>query len=82
MRKLLMTAAVVLATLSPALAQVDLSPEWRDVLQTCSAEYRERANKADKDWRSFLDECKTRKGFIPKDQRTRRADFKRVPDKQ
>lgn len=65
----------------------DPSPAWRDVLSTCSEEWRAsdtRKNTAKGEgmaaWQTFLTECKTRKGFVPKAQQVR--EFNRVPDKQ
>lgn len=57
-------------------------PAWNDVLRTCSAEYKERADKAKGTdvWQAFLTECKARKGFVAKKDQNKR-EFNRIPDK-
>src|SRR5262245_19863589 len=69
MTKLAAVALAVLAFVGIANAQeAPTAPAWNDVLRTCSAEYRERADKIKgrEVWQNFLNECKSRKGFIPK----------------
>lgn len=57
-------------------------PAWNDVLRTCSAEYKERADKVKgrEVWTAFLAECKARKGFVAKKDQGK-TDFVRIPDK-
>lgn len=53
------------------------SPDWTTVQRACGTEYRE-ADKAKRPtWSEFLNECKVRKGFVPK--RASRTDV-RLPD--
>jgi hypothetical protein len=77
--------ALALATLvcGTAIARAE-SPAWTDVIKTCSAEYKERADKTKgrEVWQAFLTDCKTRKGFVPKRQAASTVEFTRVPDKQ
>jgi hypothetical protein len=75
--------AFVLASLGSAVAQDTTEfPKWNDVLQTCSAEYKERADKAKgrEIWQEFLSACKARKGFVAKKDQNKR-EFNRIPDK-
>ena len=60
----------------------DTFPAWNDVLRTCSAEYKERADKSKgrEVWTAFLADCKSRKGFVAKKDQNKQ-DFVRVPDK-
>lgn len=59
------------------------TPMWNDVLKTCSAEYKERADKTKgrEVWQSFLTECKARKGFVSKKDQGKNVEFTRIPDK-
>lgn len=74
--------AFVLASLGSAVAQDATFPAWNDVLRTCSAEYKERADKTKGTdiWQAFLAECKARKGFVAKKDQNKR-EFNRIPDK-
>jgi hypothetical protein len=82
MRKLILSAILVLVTF-PVLAQ-DAAPTYSDVIKTCGAEWRERADKATNKgrdaWNTFRVECVARKGYQTKAQ-VRDASFTRVPDK-
>lgn len=84
MSKLFAIAFVLVSFTSFARAEdaATTFPVWNDVLRTCSAEYKERADKTKgrEVWTSFLTECKARKGFVAKKDQGR-ADFVRVPDK-
>lgn len=84
MTKLAIVTAIVLASLVSANAQeapaTTTSPTWADVQRACGTEYRDAKGKADRpSWPEFLNECKGRKGFVPK--RGAKADF-RLPDIQ
>jgi hypothetical protein len=84
MSKLLIALAFIsLASVASAQEATTASPAWNDVVKTCSLEYRERADKTTKGrevWTTFLNECKARKGFVSKKNKTN-PDFVRVPDK-
>jgi len=85
MNKLILTAAFVLGSFVTANAETSpaaTAPAWNDVLRTCSAEYKERTDKAKgrEVWTAFLTECKARKGFVAKKDQGK-AEFNRVPDK-
>jgi len=59
-------------------APATTSPVWADVQRACGTEYRDAKGNANRpSWPDFLNECKTRKGFVPK--RGAKADF-RLPD--
>jgi hypothetical protein len=79
----LVIATLTFATLvcATAIARAE-SPAWTDVLRTCSAEYKERADKTKgrEIWQAFLNDCKSRKGFVPK-RDANKPEFTRVPDK-
>lgn len=82
MRKIML--AIVFAVVAfPVLAQ-DAAPTYSDVIKTCGAEWRERADKATNKgrdaWNAFRVECVARKGYQTKAQQ-RDASFTRVPDK-
>lgn len=80
MNKLFAIVALVLVSTS-AMAQ---SPSYSDVIRTCGAEWRERADKATNKgrdaWNEFRKSCVARKGYVTK--AAKRGDFARVPDKQ
>ena len=81
MNKLIAIAFVLVSVVS-AHAEDATFPAWNDVLKTCSAEYKERADKTKgrEVWTNFLAECKGRKGFVAKKDQGK-TDFVRVPDK-
>jgi len=82
MRKLI-AIAFVLASIGSAVAQDAAQfPAWNDVLRTCSAEYKERADKTkgSEIWQEFLSACKARKGFVAKKDQNKK-EFVRIPDK-
>jgi hypothetical protein len=83
MNKLLITAIVAFLALGNVARAEDTFPAWNDVLKTCSAEYKERADKTKgrEVWQEFLAACKARKGFVAKKDQGK-TDFVRVPDKQ
>lgn len=86
MKKPILLFGLMLAT-TPAAAQTPTfsNPEWTDVIKTCSAEYRERADKTRgrEVWQKFLADCKDRKGYVSKrQQKAAPVNFVRVPDKQ
>lgn len=82
MRKLILSAIFAMVAF-PVLAQ-DAAPSYSDVIKTCGAEWRERADKASNKgrdaWNTFRVECVARKGYQTKAQ-VRDASFNRVPDK-
>lgn len=85
MNKTFIAIAFVLGSFVTANAQnapTGSAPAWNDVLSTCSAEYKERADKTKgRDiWTAFLADCKARKGFVAKRDQNKR-EFVRVPDK-
>jgi hypothetical protein len=81
MRKLILSAIFALVAF-PVLAQ-DAAPSYSDVIKTCGAEWRERADKATNKgrdaWNAFRVECVARKGYVTK-AKARDASFSRVPD--
>lgn len=82
MRKLILSVVFALVSFG-AFAQ-DAAPAYSDVIKTCGAEWRERADKATNKgrdaWNVFRVECVARKGYQTKAQQ-RDASFTRVPDK-
>ena len=79
-----LAVAFILASVGYANAEdaKPTSPAWNDVVKTCSAEYKERADKTKgrEVWQAFLTECKGRKGFVAKKDQGK-AEFNRIPDK-
>jgi len=85
MNKLILTVAFVVGSFVTANAEnapTGAAPAWSDVLKTCSAEYKERADKTKgrEVWTACLTDCKARKGFVAKKDQGK-GEFNRVPDK-
>jgi hypothetical protein len=80
MLKLVITAIVALSFVGVANAQEaakPATPTWTDVQRACGTEYREADKASRPTWQEFLNECKGRKGFVPK--KAGKAEF-RLPD--
>ena len=82
MRNILAVAFVLVSFSAFAQDAETKFPAWNDVLRTCSAEYKERADKTKgaEVWQEFLNACKARKGFVAKKDQNKK-DFVRIPDK-
>lgn len=67
MNKLLMVVAFAMVS-SVAMAEGEkVSPTWPMVQAACGGEYRAaKGTEGRKPWAEYLNECKTRKGFVPK----------------
>jgi hypothetical protein len=81
MRALFLAGVLALSFAGVASAQeapATTSPTWADVQRACGTEYRDqKANTNRPAWPDFLNECKVRKGFVPK--RAGKVEF-RLPD--
>jgi hypothetical protein len=81
MRALFLAGVLALSFAGVASAQEApaASPTWTDVQRACGTEYRDNKGKERPAWPDFLNECKVRKGFVPK--RAGKVEF-RLPDVQ
>jgi hypothetical protein len=83
MRALFLAGVLALSFAGVASAQeapATTSPTWADVQRACGTEYRDAKTNANRpSWPDFLNECKVRKGFVPK--RAGKVEF-RLPDVQ